>query len=183
MNIFLFFKLQQLAPCLESNHLVFILEDINAINNTILSVNSINFAVWQNTNDLLNISYIDGNLNYISSYSTSNDINFVTIFSSTKIMHSKSKCLCSNGQVKLRVGIIKHPFYMLNNAGENDREIENGLKYEIFAFDVFDSLAKALKISYEVIPSTDNKIGVKIEDGWNGLIGMLDRDVFYLIKI
>ena len=87
------------------------------------------------------LAYLDENLKLITAYKNLSHVDFASLYSA-KTDFSNKNCLCINGQVKLRIGIISKPFYLFNIDEYND----NGLKFETYALDLFQTLAKSLKI-------------------------------------
>ena len=100
--------MHKLIPCLNKNHVVFILENLNTWNdrNLNITISSINFAAWrETTDDSYHVSYLNENLNLNHSYKTVKDVDFSNIISSKEIpIVDKAKCSCVGGQVKIRIG-------------------------------------------------------------------------------
>ncbi|KAK6173287.1 hypothetical protein SNE40_016767 [Patella caerulea] len=69
------------------------------------------------------------------------------------------------------VTILERPFTMLKRDHESKRGID---KFEGFAVDLIEAIAKKLKFKYELYLVHDKKFGSRSEDGsWNGMIGEL----------
>lgn len=147
--------MQKLSPCLTKHHLVFVFQSIdNVDSNKSYEINSVNFAIWLNNANktMLNISLLDEHLRFVKFYDSFEKINLTFALTYSSNMSNKyanttktARCLCSNGQVKLRVGIIANDFYVFDNS--TTVQLYNNL-YETLAQNVFFNLASSLGIRY-----------------------------------